>query len=377
MKRTSKFREKAKKAWEKMKKPFRNTALMLSFIGALAGCEDQAKRNIKPYSCQDYYSKAYCEMKETLDNGEQELEKIKQAEQAMRLKLSIEQEEAKRYAEYTRKVSNIKKLGKRGDTNSIKRLIEALKAEDRNIRKITFNIISNLENKENSILLLLKDEDENIRKFAFELLENVQNKKALIPSLLKTMQIEDKGQSKMLADILNKEGENVSLSVLFRCFKSPVEVVYQGAAEQLEKRGRPAVVRLVRLLGYKDNSVADFAKDTLVRMGKVAVPSLMRSIRSKDLSRQIRSINALAEIKDPRSIIPLVNLLKTKNVVVRSTVVKALVSIGKPAIAPLVESLKSKNPRVRLAAAQALGQMSDKDEVERWMRYRNEKPVKK
>jgi hypothetical protein len=61
---------------------------------------------------------------------------------------------------------------------------------------------------------------------------------------------------------------------------------------------------------------------------------------------------ALAEIRDPRAIEPLLKCLKDNSI--RSPAIDVLANIGKPAVEPLLHALKDKNDDVRYAAASAL-----------------------
>ena len=78
-----------------------------------------------------------------------------------------------------------------------------------------------------------------------------------------------------------------------------------------------------------------------------------------DTEARVKIINALGEIKNRASIIPLLSLLDAHNDAVEQAVVRALASIGYPAIKPLSYNLASPEPLKRANAARALGLIGD------------------
>ena len=89
------------------------------------------------------------------------------------------------------------------------------------------------------------------------------------------------------------------------------------------------------------------------------VDLLIRQLMDKGTTVREKAAEALGELKDPRSVKPLVAALDDMDFVVRRTTVAALVKIGSPAVDPLIFALNRPDSVVKYNAAQALGQIKD------------------
>ena len=81
--------------------------------------------------------------------------------------------------------------------------------------------------------------------------------------------------------------------------------VRQCAALGLAHQGKPdesATAPLVHALSDKDTLVGNLAVKALVNIGKPAVPSLIEKVKSGSQSARILALLALVEIRDPRAI---------------------------------------------------------------------------
>jgi HEAT repeat protein len=92
------------------------------------------------------------------------------------------------------------------------------------------------------------------------------------------------------------------------------------------------------------------------------VTVLTQTLNHEDLIVRLSAIKTLGEIKDSRSVEPLIAMLKDESC--GCTAANALVKIGKPSVEPLIAALKDKSPIVRRNAAIALGQIKDASAVE-------------
>jgi HEAT repeat protein len=81
---------------------------------------------------------------------------------------------------------------------------------------------------------------------------------------------------------------------------------------------------------------------------------LLQQLKDEDSYVREQAVKALAQIKDERSVEPLVAALKDTDSTVRDYAVLALKMIGGPAVEFLVEALKDKRTEVRIAAAETL-----------------------
>lgn len=85
----------------------------------------------------------------------------------------------------------------------------------------------------------------------------------------------------------------------------PAPEVRQCAALGLAQQGKPdesATQPLIRALSDEDTLVGNLAVKALVNIGKPAVPSLIEEVKSGTQSARILALRALVEIRDPRAI---------------------------------------------------------------------------
>jgi HEAT repeat protein len=79
---------------------------------------------------------------------------------------------------------------------------------------------------------------------------------------------------------------------------------------------------------------------------------------------RMQAAEALGEIRDPKSVDPLIQALRDENWEVRRNAKEALGKMGVPAVEPLIRALKDENKGVRGKAAEALGNIGDPRAVE-------------
>lgn len=91
----------------------------------------------------------------------------------------------------------------------------------------------------------------------------------------------------------------------------PAPEVRQCAALGLaEKPGEDAVEPLLRALNDNDAMVCSLAAGALIKIGKPAVPSLIEAAKRASPSVRIHALRALAEIRDPRAIPVLMQVIE-------------------------------------------------------------------
>ena len=126
---------------------------------------------------------------------------------------------------------------------------------------------------------------------------------------------------------------------------------------------------LIRQLNHRNPDTQWRAADALGSLGAEAVIPLILVLDSRHKAVRIGAIEALGKIRDPRSVRPLVHLLKHDTAVeVRWITALALGEIGDiNAIPSLVESLREKERYVRYGAARSLELLHwiPKDDAER------------
>ena len=127
------------------------------------------------------------------------------------------------------------------------------------------------------------------------------------------------------------------------------------AARILGKFDRPEVMQaLVKLVKNSDEELSQIAAETLANFGTTAIESLATLLQQED-SRQFATA-ALAQIRRPEIIAPLLSVVKDSQVGVRVAAIEALSSFHDSRIPPvLVAALKDPATAVRKEAVRALG----------------------
>ncbi|MCD6567584.1 MAG: HEAT repeat domain-containing protein [Dehalococcoidia bacterium] len=129
-------------------------------------------------------------------------------------------------------------------------------------------------------------------------------------------------------------------TLLIEALSSHGKRIRREAASALGEIGDPeAVTALTNLLGDKDGLLNKCARDALVSIGKLSVPSLIEA--SADKNKQVRwnVAKALGEIADPASVPALIKLLEDKEFEVRWLAAEGLIVLGKEGLPPLLQEL--------------------------------------
>jgi hypothetical protein len=115
---------------------------------------------------------------------------------------------------------------------------------------------------------------------------------------------------------------------------------------------------LIRALHSSDMHTQSEAAKALGSLGPAAMDELIRALKKKDKENQLVIIQALIEIRDPRSVPVLIESLKDENSEVRWEAAIALGEIGDTrAIDPLILSLRDPDKYARYGAAFSLFKM--------------------
>jgi HEAT repeat protein len=177
-----------------------------------------------------------------------------------------------------------------------------------------------------------------------------------------------------------------ALPSLVQALTDERDVLRQAAARALGQIGDPdAVVPLIAAFKDTDWSVRRDAYQSIVKIGKAALPQLLTALNhnSEDIQwGAAGTLEALGwkpqrneagaiywivkgewhhciEIGAP-AVAPLISRLSHWDANVRKEAVNALIRLGEVAVQPLIEMLKAEHPTVRKNAAYALGMIGDK-----------------
>lgn len=143
-----------------------------------------------------------------------------------------------------------------------------------------------------------------------------------------------------VANILGIIGNPTATGVLIELLHDPVPGVRLQAAKALGRVGDPAAVpALLTALQGADEQLTNQIFSSLVKLGNLAVPSLLQRTRSSSAWMRWNSIRALSEIHDLRVVPTLVEALQDSDHGVAWMGAKGLVQYGKLGIQPTLELL--------------------------------------
>jgi len=115
------------------------------------------------------------------------------------------------------------------------------------------------------------------------------------------------------------------------------------------------VESLIPALGDKYSDVREAAAKALENLGEPLGRLIVQSLEGSEKARE-----ALAAGKDPRAIVPLINVLATWDPNVRAAAAKTLGKLKDPrAVESLVKALEDRSDSVQEAAVWALGEIED------------------
>lgn len=229
----------------------------------------------------------------------------------------------------------------------------------------------------------LKDNDEDIRKMAAITLGKIKDKQAVKP-LIDTLKNDNWEVRSSAAWALGEIRDSFSVESLISALKD--KDIRKDAAEALLKIGKPSVKYLVTVLHDENPHIRRLAAEVLAglkwiprndaqkiiyfiaacqwkecaKIGSAAVEPLIEILNAKQAYIRLEATWALGEIRDKRAVNTLVNILKDEFSGVRKNAAEALGKIkDKRAVESLIYILKDNNVDVREKAVWALGEIMD------------------
>ena len=135
--------------------------------------------------------------------------------------------------------------------------------------------------------------------------------------------------------------------------------IREMSAWALREIGKPTAriaPALISTLADPDENIRVVGSVALQNLGEPTVPYLIDALKAESMEIRLNAAYALGEIGAPLdTILPaLINTLTDPEWNVRRLVVRALVTIGAPAVEPLIQALNSPNPDLRRMAERAL-----------------------
>ena len=150
-----------------------------------------------------------------------------------------------------------------------------------------------------------------------------------------------------------------AIDALIRGLSDANPQVREMSAWTLNEIGEPVsrvVPALILTLADPDENIRLVGSITLQHFGEPAVPYLIDALNAESAEIRLNAAYALGEIGTPLDIIlpALIRTLTDPEWNVRRLVVRALVTIGDPAVEPLITALNSPNPDLGRMAERAL-----------------------
>ena len=126
-----------------------------------------------------------------------------------------------------------------------------------------------------------------------------------------------------------------------------------GTHEQKE------IKRLVKELQHESTEISSRVEETLVKIGKDTVPTLIQALQDKNASSRVEE----TLVKIGKDAVPaLIPALQDRNQLVRRRTARVLSRIGEDAVPALVQLLQDKDRNIRRDATWALGRIGKRSE---------------
>ncbi len=238
-------------------------------------------------------------------------------------------------------------------------LIHAMEDGREDIKKKAQILLKRIQDphSEESLVASLSDDDSATRIHAsWELKGLIREKKtpAILEALLASLNDVEAEVRNNCAEALGEIKEPRAVDPLMAALKDPLTL--KSAARSLgEIKDARAIPALLKIMADPDKQNRECAAAALARIGAPSVEPLLGLLGAADLNTRENAIWALGEIKDPKAIAPLGNLLKDRAMMIRARAAESLgqIKAGVPT-APLLEALKDEKPLVRVKAIESL-----------------------
>jgi HEAT repeat protein len=247
--------------------------------------------------------------------------------------------------------------------DSLEPLLSILADGRADLRRATLSVLCEFEDRQiiTHFIACLGDEDKEVRRTAVEGLARLKDED-LAPVFVRLLGDPDWRVSSTATSGLVDIGEPcIPVLISALCDRKAT----RNATDALEKIGRPAFRRLLRLLGDPegDQEAIRAAARILSTMGeRDAVLPLVNLLRHESTGVRLSAALALIKLPDPRARDPLISTLQDQNAFVRSSAAHALVSLGGPAvIEATVRTLDSQSAPARQWAAFILGEIGGRE----------------
>lgn len=243
-------------------------------------------------------------------------------------------------------------------------LIRAIQGADQASRLFSIRALGRIASPDAiaPLVAMLKDSDEILRAAAASALEDAGAPQAIDP-LLQAIRDRDRTVRKAVTRALGRTQDSRAVLPVIAVLRSRDKEMVDTAADALVLLGAASVPDLLPLLSEPDSSTQEMVGKVLVKIGSPAVLPLIALLRDAPFPTNRLAVQLLGEIRDPRAVWPLTNVLGSPDLAISA--INALGQIGDSrAVRILLDQLNAYSEPVQRAAALALGSIGDPQALE-------------
>lgn len=172
------------------------------------------------------------------------------------------------------------------------------------------------------------------------------------------------------------KGNTKALKFLIRNLENTNPDIQKEAYNSITKIGKPAIPLLIKLLENKDPSLQEYGAGLLGSIkDNDSLPVLIQHLSSPNFKHKYVLCWALGEIGDANAIEPLIDIYPNSKEDTQKYILRALVKIGKPALPYLLKNLESNDLSLQKLSILSLGQIRGEDLVPLLLKIVNEKNI--
>ena len=271
----------------------------------------------------------------------------------------------------------IEALGEIKDARAVDTLIVSLKDGNPDIRNNAAEALGKIRDVRaiDSLVAALKDKKSSVQQSANAAIKNtlqqLKDTRAVEP-LITLLNHDEPAIRRFAVETLGGIPDPRVSDHLILALKDNNADIRESAAESLRKTGSPAVEPLIKTLRGNDINITVIAIRILgdIRDTRSVEPLIdvleFKSRKPVQEEAQLRyeAAKALGKMKSISAIQPLINTLKDNDSHVRESAAEALREIGTPSVQYLIEALEDENIHIRIGAVILLGDLRDNRAME-------------
>jgi HEAT repeat protein len=266
----------------------------------------------------------------------------------------------------------IRALGTIGDARAVPVLLDHLHNTEQKIRLATIWALGQIKDKQAipSLLELLHEPDWGIHIETIEALIKIGDETALrksINPLIHAVCNDDANIRQIAVTLLERIKEKVDITIFADILSAQNDpILCKRLIEALGELRDPRTVPL--LVSIMKEETAALRASTLEPLSKIdteeAYKWAIRGLSDEDMDVRYSALDVLNKLKDKRAVEPLIVTLKDENSTIVKKTIDALCEIGDPkAVDSLIRILENPNPFLRASAVIALGNIDSNKAV--------------